>query len=258
MLPPHCVTDTQSWCYGVDGKWLHREGVFLVHRDITSKENLWWSYAPSESYAVLDRDLNILTKHIGSSIPSSVVSDGKGAIYSAVDVYLGLLPHQRCLAHVVRSACRHLPKRSRMEATIRLREIAQSVTQVETDEEKGQWRQALTIWGYTYGYLLSERTQAPPESKRKWWYTHRALRSAWRLLTTNTESFFMFLTTEGLPKTNNSLEGVNRNLKGKIGDHRGLIFPYQATLLSWIMAFSRINDQKDLKKLWAMWKRRRL
>jgi hypothetical protein len=242
----------------VDGKWLHRLGVFLVHRDITHKENIWWSYAPSESYAVLDQDLKALINMVGSHIPQSAVSDWKRAIQVAITTYFGLIPHQRCLAHVVRFACRLLPKKSPLLATQRLREIGEGLQRVSSEQDKRYWLQMLTNWGYQYGDLLTVKTVAPKGSKRKWWYTHGNLRRGWRLLTTDTNAFFAFLTVNGLPKTNNSLEGVNRNLVGKLGDHRGFIVSYQAAFLSWVMAFSRVHNDKELKQLWVAWNCHRL
>lgn len=254
-LPPRALQN--SWCYGVDGKWLHREGVFLIHRDITNKQNLWWSYAPSETYMALDRDVSQLTSLLGANTPKSAVSDWKRAIQMAVEQYFGLIPHQRCLAHVIRSSDRLLPKRSPSFATRRLRAIGKSLLHVENDEEMGRWRHTLTNWGYKYGDMLTEKTIAPIGTKRRWWYTHGNLRRGWRLLTTDTNYFFSYLTTTGLPKTNNSLEGVNRNINGKLGDHRGLVVSQQVAFLSWVMAFSRVHNDKELKQLWAMWNRHR-
>ena len=256
ILPPHKAEE--KWCYGVDGKWLHREGVFLIHRDITHKQNLWWSYVPSESYAAFDNDVKRLVRLLGTNTPASAVSDWKRAIQMAVGQYFGLIPHQRCLAHVIRYSNTLLPKRSPLLATRRLRAIGKSLLNVENDEEKGQWLHLLTNWGYEYGHLLIEKTVVPSGSRRKWWYTHGSLRRGWRLLTTDTDSFFSFLTTSGLPKTNNSLEGVNRNLNGKLGDRRGLVISYQVSFLSWVMAFSRVHTDTQLKQLWVEWKRRRL
>ena len=54
---------------------------------------------------------------------------------------------------------------------------------------------------------------------RKWWYTHGNLRRGWRLLTTAPDAFFVFLSVNGLRKQTIAWEGVNRNLKGKLGVH---------------------------------------
>lgn len=243
--------------YGADGKWLHHDGVFLVHRDVTNRENLWWSYAINESYASWNRDLEALGELLTNTrFPSGVVSDWKRGLIQSVVGAFGDIPHQRCLAHVARHGATLLPKGSPFLATRRLRDIALSLRRIKTMEDMGDWNQSLTAWGYLYGDMLAQKTRAPLGSTKKWWYTHGNLRRGWRLLTTDTDSFFVFLTARGLPKTNNSLEGVNRNLKGKLGIHRGLTAAFQVSLLSWVMAFSRIKKPADLKTLWDAWRRR--
>lgn len=256
-LPPHAIGTSHPWMYGADGKWLHHDGVFLVHRDVTHRENLWWSYALNESYASWASDLSVLaTLLTDPCIPTGVVSDWKRGLIQAITGAFGEIPHQRCLAHVARQGAILLPKGSPFLATRRLRDIALSLRRIKTREDMDAWKQSLTAWGYQWGDLLTEKTRAPVGSTKKWWYTHGNLRRGWRLLTTDTDSFFLFLSVKGLPKTNNSLEGVNRNIKGKLGVHRGLTTAFQVSLLSWVMAFSRVKKPTDVKKLWDSWRRR--
>ncbi len=255
-LPPRCVRRDDLWMYGADGKWLHHDGVFLVHRDVTNKENLWWSYALSESYSSWNHDLEELGDHLINHHPSGCVSDWKRGLIQVVIGAFGDISHQRCLAHVARHAMTLLPKGSPFLTTRRLRDIARALRQIKTIEDMHTWKQSLTVWGYQWGDMLTQKTRAPLGSTKKWWYTHGNLRRGWRLLTTDTDSFFVFLTVKGLPKTNNSLEGVNRNIKGKLGIHRGLTTAFQVSLLSWVMVFSRVKKSTDLQKLWDAWGRR--
>lgn len=241
--------------YGADGKWLHRNGVFLVHRDVTNTENLWWSYALGESYASWGGDLRPLADLLAARTPSGMVSDWKRGLIQAAQEAFGAIPHQRCLAHVARMGAALLPKRSPFLATRRLRDLALSLRRIRTQEDAQVWQQALTAWGYQYDAMLTAKTMAPAGTTKKWWYTHGNLRRGWRLLTTDVSAFFVFLTVHGLPKTNNSLEGVNRNLKGKLGIHRGLTTAFQVSLLSWVMAFSRVKNQEDIRILWDAWRR---
>lgn len=257
VLPPHCARTDASWCYGADGKWLHHDGVFLNHRDVTHKENIWWSYALRESYGSWYGDIRAIAGQLRNhQFPMGVVSDWKQGLIHAVTTIFGELPHQRCLAHVARHALTLLPKHSPYLATRRLRDIAKAIRRIKTMDDMHEWKQALTRWGYLYGDMLTEKTKAPPTTQRKWWYTHGNLRRGWRLLTTDTDAFFVFLHRNGIPKTNNSLEGVNRNLKGKLGIHRGLTTAFQVSLLSWVMIFSRVKKPADLKTLWGVWRRR--
>lgn len=255
ILPPKTETGLQPWVYGCDGKWLGRVGVFFIHRNVTTKENLFWSFMTSESYEAIGRDCGMLANLLGKNLPSGAVSDWKGAIVASIASYFGPIPHQRCLAHVIRQAKRLTPKYSPFEATQKLRAIAKDLMLVETIHDPNVWKTSLLHWEKQYGGMLKEKTIGSPLIKKKWWYTHGNIRRAWRLLTHDQEPLFVFLINHLIPKTNNALEGVNSNLKQKLGDHRGMSTARQASFLSWYMAFTRVRTDKDLRKLWGYWKK---
>jgi len=254
ILPPNTTTTTVPWIYGCDGKWLGRVGVFFIHRNVTTKENLFWSFMKSESYDAIAHDCAILARLLDAHFPMGAVSDWKGAIVSAVASYFGPIPHQRCLAHVDRQAKRLLPLYSPLPATQALRRIATLLMLVEKPTDPHVWQTQLLRWEERYGSFLKTKTYAPEAATRSWWYTHGNLRRAWRLLTHDPHPLFVFLTNRLIPKTNNALEGVNSNLKQKLGNHRGMNIQRQTAFLSWYMAFTRSNSENDLKKLWASWK----
>lgn len=210
----------------------------------------------SESYEAIGTDLSCLADLLGNHIPNGAVSDWKGAIVASISGHFGSsVIHQRCLAHIIRQARRFLPKHSPFEATLKLRRIAEELFLVETIHDPSVWKTSLTRWEKEYGFMLKEKTIGSPLIKKKWWYTHGNVRRAWRLLTHDQDPLFVFLTNPLVPKTNNSLEGVNSNLKQKLGDHRGMSTTRQASFLSWYMAFTRVKTNKDLRKLWAYWKK---
>lgn len=251
ILPPHTATTETPWVYGCDGKWLGRVGVFFIHRNVTAKENLFWSFMTSESYESIIRDIQILTELLGDHLPEGAVSDWKGAIVSAVASYFGNILHQRCLAHVDRQAKRLLPLHSPFAATRALRQVASMLIWIEQPQDPHVWQTSLGRWEKRYGYMLKEKTYAPIGTTRSWWYTHGNLRRAWRLLTHDTDPLFVFLINPLIPKTNNALEGVNSNLKQKLGDHRGMSVQRQTAFLSWYMVFTRSKSLEDMKKLWV-------
>lgn len=254
ILPPAMTTTCRQWVYGCDGKWLGRVGVFFIHRNITTKENLWWSFMAGESYESISRECSALAERLSNHLPLGAVSDWKGAIVAAVAAHFGAIAHQRCLAHVDRTVKRLLPKYSPLEATQALRRIASLLMMVERPTDPQVWRTSLARWEKNYGSLLKDKTHAPLGISRSWWYTHGNLRRAWRLLTHDQQPLFVFLTNHLIPKTNNALEGVNSNLKQKLGDHRGMSIQRQTAFLFWYMAFTRIKKPEDLKKLWGYWK----
>lgn len=255
VLPPTGLSS--SWVYGVDGKWLKRNGVFILHRNITTKENLYWSFHLSESYSSLFSDLSRLIELIDKKkdYPVGAVSDWKGAIVSGVASHWGDIPHQRCLTHVTRTLKVLLPKKSPFPSTLLLRQISLRLIHLRNQEEISLWFKDLACWYNHYGQKLKERTiNENKNSKHKWWYTHGNLRRAWRLLTNDSETFFKHLDHKLIPHSNNSLEGTISQASNKLIDHRGMKPHQQISFLRWYFTFSRVKNKQDLKKLWAYWK----
>lgn len=250
VLPPKLSV---PWVYGMDGKWLKRQGVFLLHRNITTRENLYWSFYSSESYLALRQDIAGLIGLLGDNFPIAAISDWKGAVVGAITAAFGNIPHQRCLTHVTRTAKLLLPQRSPLEATLALREISKRLIEIKCQVEVDHWFKQLADWYNQYGYLLKERTKSL-ETKRKWWYTHGNLRRAWRLLTDDLEPFFKHLDCPLLPHSNNSLEGTISQATNKLVDHRGMELGQQVSFLNWYFTFTRVKNSSDLTKLWAYWK----
>lgn len=251
-LPP---SFSSSWVYSIDGKWLRRQGVVLIHRNVTNKEILWWSWVTSESYAAVLNDLVLLAPLLPNK-PAGVVSDWKGAIRNGVTQVFGYIPHQRCLAHVNRDVKWSLAKKSPLEATQELRRIGLAITAIKTVEEKHDWQLWLSVWEMIYGEFLKERTyyHDPETGKRRWWYTHKKLRSGYRVLTHDQEPLFTHLHHPIVPSTNNGLEAINSDITTKLANHRGMQYPQQYTFVSWYLTFSKVKTRSDLKKLWGCWR----
>lgn len=243
------------WVLGLDGMWLHRFGAVMIYRDVTSRENLYWSWHKSESYQNLVDDfyqVYLLTKFC---LPSGIISDWKGSIVALVEAFFPGIPHQRCLAHLIRLAKRLLPAGSPFWFTLSLREIVEKIIFISDPTDYFVWQTKLEKWQKDYSHVLKRRT-INPETQKGWWYTHGNLRRAIRLLTKDQNSLFLFLHHPFLPKTNNSLEGVNSQLKGKLGCHRGMRPEQQVTFCFWYLAFSRVKTKEDLQKLWASLKKK--
>lgn len=230
--------------------------MVLIHRNISAKENLFWSFHPSESYSAVEADLQVLTQLIfasGGNFPGGAISDWKGAIVTAVSSYLGPIPHQRCLTHVVNLAKRLLPENSPYEATKQLRLLAKALHRIETKGEMVEWLWELKLWEQKYGFMLKEKTRGI-NTKRTWWYTHGNLRRGFRLLTVDQGPLFVYLDYPTIPKSNNSLEGLNGQATQKLGNHRGMKIPQQVSFLNWLLTFQKVKDNEDFKNLWGLWK----
>ena len=246
------VEETSAdWVLGLDGRWLHRFGIIMIYRDVTRGVNLWWSWQKSESCQNLTEDFYQVYLLTQAHSPSGIVSDWQGSLVALTEAFFPGKPHQRCLAHLVREGKRLLPAGSPFFFTLELREIVQEVIFILDPQDYFDWSAKLANWQRAYGHLLKERTISLDSGKKKWWYTHGNLRRAIRLLTKDQDRLFQFLHYPFLPKTNNSLEGVNSQLKGKLGHHRGMRVQQQISFCYWYLAFSRVKSSLDLRKLWG-------
>ncbi len=221
----------------------------MIYRNVTEKINLYWSYHFSESYEAVEKDFNRLKLIIKNNFPSGVITDWKGTLVSAVNIFLPPLPHQRCLTHVKRQLMRFLPLRSPILATRELRMIAKRIIKIENNNDKILWKKDLIKWIKKHDFLLKEKTIGV-NTKKKWWYTHGNLRRAIKLLAFDEKYLFAYLSYPFLPNTNNSLEGLNSQMKTKLSNHRGLKTHLQVIFIFWLLTFKRVKNKKDLKELW--------
>lgn len=171
----------KRWVLGIDGKRLKQQGVIMIYRDVTKKTNLYWSYHLSESYEAAEKDFWQLTSIMADRLPSGVITDWNGALVSAVNRFLPLLPHQRCLAHVKRQLLRFLPLKSPILVTQQLRSITKDIFKIEARRDKILWKRRWDCWITEHKSLLKEKTIGV-ETKKKWRYTHGNLRRAIKLL----------------------------------------------------------------------------
>lgn len=254
LLPPTLTTSDDPWILAIDGKWLRRSGVVMIYRDVTNGENLFWSFHSGETYIAIQEDLQALTELLGDHSPAGVVSDWKGSIVSGVGSNFDHLPHQRCLAHVVREVRKLLPKNSNIVAVLVLRKIGEQLPDIKTKDQEADWKALLIRWQEKHGNLLLAKSFSPTETTKRgqplWWYTYGNLRRAWHLLTNDWHPFFVHIYHPLIPSTNNSIEGVNGQLKNKLLNHRGMKTLQQVSFLFWYLIFTRTKTKADLKKVW--------
>jgi hypothetical protein len=163
----------------------------------------------------------------GFSIKAAVL-DGKPGVRSL----FANVPVQMCHFHQKRIIQRYLTCNPKLEAGIELKEIADTLT---LSEEK-EFSQKLTNWRNKWNDFLKERTYDLFNPK-KWHYTHRRLRSAYRSLNINLPYLFTYQKYPKLniPNTTNSLDGSFAHLKEKVTIHRGLRFNIKKKMIEQIL-----------------------
>lgn len=217
-----------------------RIGVYVCLIAKTTKGVIGWQWVGWES----SLSWSILLNKIPS--PIVVACDGQKGILLAIARSWPKTRVQRCLVHVERNIRTKLTLHPQSEAGRKLFQLTRDLWQVQTLEQAGIWQRSLENWGQHYSDLIRERSFY--ESSRRWWYTHKRLRSAYRqlekLLKDKQLFTYLDLTTEPIPRTTNHVEGgINSQLRTLLKLHRGLSQTHQMRLVDWYL-YSRSEGQK--------------
>lgn len=187
--------------------------------------------------------------------PAVVVCDGQKGVLLAIGWCWPNTHIQRCLFHLQQNIRVKLTLHPKTSAGQELSQLMKDLWLVETLQQAEQWQEQLQIWHQEHSQLIRERSYYtnPRSSKRRWWYTHRNLRSAYRqfekLIKDN--QLFTYLNadqTVGLiPKTTNHIEGgINSPIRTQLKLHRGLNQIHQQRLADWYL-YRRTKDQKPTR-----------
>lgn len=144
----------------------------------------------------------------------AVVTDGRPGVR---DLFADI-PVQMCHFHQKAIVNRYLTRRPRLQAGKELHSLVMTLCQtIEKDFDE-----ALQMWHEAWQLFLKERT-IEIETKR-WHYTHKRLRAAYRSLKNNLPYLFTYQRHQELniPNTTNSLDGSFAHLKELVKLHRGL------------------------------------
>ncbi len=174
--------------------------------------NLLWKFLPYETIAEYVAGVKELQQRQWHVV--GIVCDARrGLVHAFPDV-----PVQMCQFHQVMIVLRYITRKPKLEAGKELKEIMLLLT--KTDE--ASFRHWLKLWHERWKEFLSEKTV--DDITKRWHFTHKRLRSAYRSLETNLPWLFTFEHHPHLciPNTTNSLEGTFTNIKAKISVHPGL------------------------------------
>lgn len=189
-----------------------REYGVLVFRSFDLKQNLFWTEVKSETSSIYQEAKQVL-EEMGFTF-QAIVIDGRPGIRA---VFNGI-PIQICQFHQIKTINKYLTRRPKLEAAKELRTIALALTEVKEE----YFTILLNQWHEKWKEFLKERT-VNSETK-KWFYTHKRIRSAYRSLKTNLPYLFTYQKYPELriPNTTNSLDGSFSYLRTLLNIHRGL------------------------------------
>ena len=194
--------------------WGRRYGV-CVFRAQDIKRNAWWHDVESERMAHYRYGRQILEEK-GWTFLAAVVDGRRGFLAVFKDI-----PVQICQFHQIKQVTKYLTRRPKTEAGRELRTLTLTLT--KTDEKT--FTDALAAWHAKWGGFIEEKTVLEfITGRKKWYYTHKKVRSAYRSLKTNLPHLFTYLKYPELniPNTTNDLDGSFSALKKKLAAHHGL------------------------------------
>jgi hypothetical protein len=194
-----------------------------------SKKNLLWYFSETENLDLVIKGINELINQKLTIL--MIVCDGKNLHLSS---YFPEIPFQMCQFHQVAIIKRYLTSNPKLLASQQLKQIAELLP--KTTEQK--FIQLLDAWYSRWSGFLKEKTKVT--DTKRWFYTHKRTRSAYRSLITNLSYLFTYQRLSKqyrlkLPNTNNSLEGSFAHLKDKVRLHRGLKLTRKLKLINQIL-----------------------
>ena len=191
--------------------------------------------------------------------PVVVVCDGQKGILLAIARCWPRTYVQRCIFHVWQNIRVKLTLHPHTEAGRELLQITRNLWQVKTLEQAQNWQQQLKAWYQRHSDFIRERTdkETSEPGKRRWWYTHGRLRSAYYQLNkllrdnqlfTHLEPDILARTGQPIPRTTNYVEGgINSQLRTKLKLHRGMSEEHQRRLVEWYL-YGRTESPKPPRK----------
>lgn len=197
----------------MDAFYFHRGDGILVCR--TADDILYWREVSTERVEDYAACIDAVA-HLGRTMIAAVIDGRKGV--RQMFLSHGILV-QCCQFHQILTVKQYIPARAKTEAARALRAIALRLC----ESTSIQFQTALDVWYVLYGTFLQERTENTG-NKRRWQYTHKRVRSAYRSLRTNLPWLFTFEHYPDLhiPNTTNYCDGLFAHIIEKTGIHRGL------------------------------------
>ncbi len=210
-----------------DATFFGRGYGFLVFRAVALKKNILLKKIVSETLDEYRKARYELEKQ-GFRI-LAIVLDGRPGVRNIFKD----IPVQMCQFHQAAIMKRYLTRNPKLEAGRELKEICSGLK----DKDRSSIEQLLEVWLMKWHNFLRERTT--DAGTKKWHYTHRRIRSAYKSLVINLPYLYTYKEHPKLniPNTTNSLDGSFAYLKDLVGVHRGYSDTLKEKLIKEILGF---------------------
>ena len=203
----------------VDAKYFGRWGCVIVFKE--DPNIVFWQFCNRETY---QNYLVSFSKFMELGfVVNFVTSDKNSSLVAAAKTFYPNIPHQYCTVHIQRRCQTLLTKNPETIPGKELLELTKYINKIKNNTDKEIFLKWLNRFETRNSNFLKQRTySADPTSPKKWWYTHKNVRAAFRHLKTSTNNMFFYLENNQIPKDTNGLEAEFTHLKQKLNSHRGL------------------------------------
>ena len=210
---------------GIDTTWFGSLGLTIV-RDITNKKNIIWRFVHKETQLAYS---SLVQTCVDSGVSLlGIVVDGKDSLFHS----FGDVPIQMCHFHMAHILRKYLTKNPTLECNKALWKLWYQ----RKTYNRGTFSIALLKWYFKYCYELLEGYIDTDTGK--WEYSKDRTIKAYGSLRKFIPFLFIYQKSKWIPTTNNSLEGINSDLKNKMRNHNGLRWDRRAKVLHFYLTHS--------------------
>ncbi len=226
----------------IDGLWFKKWYVMMVYRQSKNLSILHISFAGREWGDKIAKDLILLKRK--RYIFTGIISDGGTGVISAVNQIFPHIPHQVCMAHMHRRIVAPIGRRPKDGKIKKLKRLADHIWYIESKEALSWWKDKLDKWvNINWEFLLERRY----DTEGRWWYIHKGVRKAVRILKSLPKISFAFLDHPTMPRTTNELEAQFGHLGKRWLAHRGLKTERWQNFMRWFVYF--YNQEKSSRNI---------
>lgn len=210
----HSISKYKDVTVQLDTTYWGRHFGLMVIKDALRNKILWHKYVRNETIAQYIEGISWL-KSQGFKIYGAVIDGMRGLAQALYPI-----PVQMCQFHQILIIRRYLTQEPDLEASVQLLDLVKSITRMDKESFIG----AFNEWYEKYKDVLNERVHDKRIKRNMPPYMRPRLRSAYLSLRRNMPLLWTFYDhpETGLPNTNNGIEGLFSDLKGKLIVHRGI------------------------------------
>lgn len=191
--------------------WGRNWGVMLALDDATCRP-LYVAFIRHETVADYVKAVDTITGN-GYTV-KGIVIDGMRSLFDVFSQYR----IQMCQFHMRSIVDRYLTKNPRLRAAVALKALMGSLAMLEGAEF------ARKFWQWKNDWANTINRQTVDKRTGKSHYTHKRLRTAMNSISFYLPYLFTYqeMECEGMPNTNNKIEGVFTDLKKNLNNHSGM------------------------------------